>query len=80
MTTKRAGKKTMTKRKAIARFEEACAILNEIAAAGYELYVAGSGSFHLMSGPSHAPGVSAMALRENSVHSIHVHTMSGGDW
>lgn len=69
----------MSRKSAIAKFEAACKLLNEVSDAGYDLYVAGSGSFHLMRGPSHDL-MCKRALQDNVVHTVGVRRMSGGDW
>ena len=71
-------KTTMAKKIAIAKFEDACRLLNEVVDVGYELYVSGSGSLHLMKGPSHVGN--GVPQRQNIVHTVHVSSLSGGDW
>lgn len=76
----RSRKKPRVTKAAIAKFELACKLLNELVADGFELYVAGSGSTHLLRGPSHEPGVDGQPLQDNIVHTVYVRTLSGGDW
>lgn len=60
-----------------ALFRRACDVLRALTAKGYEIYVAGSGSVHLMSGPSHDD--SGRAQRENVIETASGPRMSGGD-
>jgi hypothetical protein len=60
------------------KFRKACALLRECTDAGFEIYVAGSGSVHLMSGPTH--DADGTPRRDRSVERVHVPKMGGGDW
>lgn len=68
----------MTKLQATLKFEKACALLKELAEAGYHTYLAAD-SFNLMIGPSHDPTTSH-PLKGNSIASISVRGAGGGDW
>lgn len=62
-----------------AKFLRACALLRECTDEGYHIYVAGAGSMHLLSGPSHDdPG--CVARRDRIVETVGVPNASGGDW
>jgi hypothetical protein len=61
-----------------AKFQEACRMLAELTAKGYEVYVQGSGNVHLMTGPSHDRR--GGAIRSNAIVTCHVPRAGGGDW
>jgi hypothetical protein len=63
----------------LAKFRRACRMLAELAADGFTIYVAGSGTFNLMAGPTHDEQT-GRALRDNSVDYALVPGAGGGDW
>ena len=63
----------------LADFAKACRLLRGLAAAGWHLYLDGSGGMNLMNGPSHGEGLSA-APRQDRVLERETCGATGGDW
>lgn len=63
----------------VGAFRRACRTLARLTAAGLQVYVAGSGEVHLMTGDSH-DGTAGTPHPERSAAQEYVPGMSGGDW
>jgi hypothetical protein len=61
------------------KFRRACSLLRDCTLAGFEIYVAGSGSVHLMSGPSHEMCAESVPRRDRILETEHVPKMGGRD-
>jgi uncharacterized phosphosugar-binding protein len=61
------------------RLKQAADLLRAIAADGWQLYVAGSGNLHMLSGDSHDRAF-ARGRHDRVKATEHVPTLSGGDW